>query len=144
MEKLLAIFRDLKESRTTEKVNRLLREHGIDEKFIFNEDTYPRLKFTITKDEIDHLIQGRVLTHNYCIASNPRLDTLGKLLYALAWKIGDILKIKHIIEGISSEPDHQADDAIIFNQFGRHLSGKPNEPIIDQHAHAAFYQRPIP
>jgi hypothetical protein len=61
-----------------------------------------------------------------------------KLLYALAWKNGDLRKVKHIVAGILSSEDDAANKAIVFNQFGIYLSGKRNEPIIDQHVLRAF------
>lgn len=138
MEKLLSIFRDLKESRTTKAVDNFLTYHEIDKKFHLNADTYPKIAFNITKQEIDQLKQSKLLTQKFLIADTSRLDTFGKLLYALAWKNGDLIKIKHIFTGILSEPEEQAERAIVFNQFGRHLSDKSNEPIIDRHVLRAF------
>jgi hypothetical protein len=63
-------------------------------------------------------------------------DPLSKLLYAMAWKNGDLKKIKHIIKGVLNEEDPT--EALVFQQFGRYLKLDSKEPIIDQHVIRAF------
>jgi hypothetical protein len=65
------------------------------------------------------------------------LPPLTKLLYAVLWKNGDLAKVKHVVKGILDKRD-ESDNSIIFYQFGRHLSEKKSEPIVDQHVLRAF------
>lgn len=107
--------------------------------------TYPKVDFAITPGEIELLIKRGVLDENYEFVNdemNNITDPLTKILYATIWKNGDLKKIKHIIKGVteSSGTDKRElpDDAIVFYQFGKYLSGKSGEPIIDQHVLRAF------
>ena len=71
-----------------------------------------------------------------------------KLLYSIIWKNGDLLKVKHIIQGILESEIENVDnndkefvekqDSLVFYQFGKYLTKKNNEPIIDQHVVRAF------
>src|SRR5690606_32497026 len=65
-------------------------------------------------------------------------DPLAKLLYSVLWKNGDLLKVKHIIEGIVSEEIDDKENGLVFYQFGKYLAKMPGEPIIDQHVLRAF------
>jgi hypothetical protein len=138
MEKLIAVFDALMKSKTTDKVNKLLSEHGIDRRFYFSDDTYPKLDFKITPKEIAELKQRKILNEKNNIIDVSAFTAMERLLYALAWKNGDLKKIRHIVGGILSTENEPTDKAIVFNQFGVYLSGKSNEPIIDQHVLRAF------
>lgn len=138
MEKLLAVFDDLLVCTTTIQVDNLLLKHGIDEQYHISEAKYPKLQFKITPEEIRALVAANALSSDYKINNSGVSSPMEKLLYALIWKQGDVAKIKHIISGIMSTSDDGIEDAIVFTQFGRHLSGKQHEPIIDQHVLRAF------
>jgi hypothetical protein len=108
-------------------------------------ETYPKLNFTITPSDISLLVSKGFLNADYEIVSNIMnqvTDPFTKFLYACLWKNGDLKKIKHIVKGVSgtSEIFDSAlpDEAIVFHQFGRHLSGRTGEPIIDQHVLRSF------
>lgn len=71
-------------------------------------------------------------------------DPLTKLLYAMVWKQGDLIKFKHIINGIRfTEEDITQENAEIFFQFGKSLANPQKEPIVDKNileAYKAFYE----
>ena len=65
-------------------------------------------------------------------------NPLEKLLYAIVWKNGDLLKLRHVIHGIvDSDVGRKGKNGVVFYQFGKHLS-KLGKPIIDQHVLRAF------
>jgi hypothetical protein len=138
MTKLLAVFSSLLQSTTTAQVDKLLSDHQIDKKFHFSPDKYPQLLFKISQEEIIELKKKGSLDNSNTVGDVSGFTPMEKLLYALAWKNGDLQKIKHIVAGIMAAPDDSFDEAIVFRQFGKHLSGRQNEPIIDQHVLRAF------
>jgi hypothetical protein len=108
-----------------------------------NREKYPALKLSISTAEIDALKQEGVLTEanefNEKLSAG-KMTALEKLLYATAWKQGDLPKIVHIVEGIhavGSTVTRGDGDSQVFHQFGRHLADR-NEPIIDQHVLRGF------
>lgn len=138
MEKIVAVFNDLLECTTIVEVNGLLNDHKIDQKFHFPEKTYQKLEFTITPEDISLLKEKKILGDDNNIHDISAFSPAEKLLYALIWKNGDLLKMKHIVSGILADDEADVEEAIVFNQFGRYLSGRKNEPIIDQHVLRAF------
>ena len=60
-----------------------------------------------------------------------------KLLYAILWKNGDLLKIPHLVNGLKGKANH-ATSAITFYHFGKFLAHPDENPIIDQHVLRAF------
>jgi hypothetical protein len=107
-------------------------------------ENYPEMKFNLTVEEIQELKSSGLLQENNTFSaalSAATLDPVAKLLYAIAWKNGDLQKVKHIVAGVLNckEADtHDREDGIVFYQFGRYLSKTPGEPIIDQHVLRAF------
>lgn len=102
---------------------------------------YPKINFTISKVEIEKLIESKILKEKEDgFEWNFHTGTMNaevKLLYALAWKNGDLIKLHHIIRGI------QGDESVkkkgeVFHQFGKHLANRKIEPIVDQHVIRAF------
>jgi len=138
MEKFLAVFFDLLQCKTTTQVDELLNKHKIDKQYHFSEKKYPKLHFKITQDEIMALVSTGKISSDYKNINTEDFSPMEKLLYALIWKQGDINKIEHITRGIMSSSDEDVNDAIVFNQFGRHLSGDREEPIVDQHVLRAY------
>ncbi len=105
------------------------------------DDKYPKIGFQITANDIKDLEQQNILRGvDFKELNQEGLKTpLEKLLYAVLWKQGDLVKLKHIIEGIKSteKSDFDKKEALVFFQFGKFL-GSENEPIIDQHVLRAF------
>lgn len=93
-----------------------------DSKFI--NEKYPRIHFSIRASEIKQLQERSVLNHDLTIhpeAISNSNDVLTRLLYAIAWKNGDLNKLKHVVRGIL-EGDSQGDtptSAFVFYQFVR-------------------------
>ena len=111
-----------------------------------NSQDYPQIAFSLTNEEIEGLKSRGILgldDDGYLSFKNniseKIVDPLTKLLYVLAWKNGDLKKIKHIVKGVL-EADKGNDDqkeALVFYQFGKYLT-KNGQPIIDQHVIRAF------
>lgn len=127
------IFQQIENANTIEVLTGILnnKEFG---KNKLNIEKYPRIEFNIQPDEV------RMLLTNGKIDQKKISDPLTKLLYAMAWKQGDLNKIKHIINGILHTEDNtkSQENALVFYQFGKHLTKSNGEPIIDQHVLRAF------
>jgi hypothetical protein len=98
-------------------------------------NTFPQINFQFTKDDVKVL-------ENYFENDEFKIkDPLSKLLYSLAWKNGDLGKIKRIYEGVVAElnnSDEKVNQALVFHQFGKHLANPVGQPIIDQHVIRAY------
>ena len=138
MEIVTRTFEKLLTSKTIEEVERILDDLKIDNKNRMDDQVYPRLKFKITKDEIEELKIKGLITVDNLLTDISDADTLTKLLYSISWKNGDLKKVKHIIEGIISGQQDEKENGLVFYQFGKYLTKKPGEPIIDQHVLRAF------
>lgn len=103
---------------------------------------YPELQMQLTTEDIRSL-KDKVLDRHLRPHADPSacLETpLEKLLYALAWKNGDLQKVGHIVKGASEAGQSiqmNNGPAQVFRQFGRHLADR-SEPIVDQHVLRAF------
>ena len=136
------VFNMITNAKCIEDLELIMNE--FDSKNIMSDKKYPQIKFKIAKDEIKTLNNSNLLSDDVMIlltnAENNQFNTLLKLLYSLAWKNGDLPKIKHIIKGILENENEAIDkeEGLVFYQFGKYLSNKHNEPIIDQHVLRAF------
>ena len=122
-----------------ENIN-LIKELIYDERIKKNwmsTDNYPKITFKITPQDINNLKNEGKLTDDL---PSKLDDPLSKILYALAWKNGDLPKIKHILRGINDaySDDKPNEEAVVFHQFGKYLTKRSGEPIIDQHVIRAF------
>jgi hypothetical protein len=138
MEKVTQTFEKLLIARTIVEVERILDDLKIDKKYRMDEEVYPPLKFKITKQEIEELKESGVIAADNLLTDISNADALTRLLYSVSWKNGDLKKVKHIIEGILSGPLDEKENGLVFYQFGKYLTKKPGEPIIDQHVLRAF------
>ncbi|WP_346068425.1 hypothetical protein [Sphingobacterium siyangense] len=105
--------------------------------------SYPKIEFDISKEEIQSLLDKKILDDNLNFATDittKLTDPLSKLLYATSWKNGDLKKVKHIIKGIvdSENENSDQDDALVFYQFGKYLTKVVGQPIIDQQVIRAY------
>ena len=138
MEIIRRTFEKLLKSKTVDEVEKILDDLEIDKKNRMDDNSYPRLKFKITKEEINGLKENGIITADNLLTDISNADTLTKLLYAVSWKNGDLKKVKHIIEGIISGQEDDKENGLVFYQFGKYLTKKSGEPIIDQHVLRAF------
>ena len=138
MEIITRTFEKLLTSKTIDEVERILDDLKVDMKYRMDDKVYPRLKFKITKQEIEELKEKGIITADNLLADLSDADPLTKLLYSVSWKNGDLKKVKHIIEGIVSGKQDEKENGLVFYQFGKYLTKKPGEPIIDQHVLRAF------
>ncbi|MBX2956293.1 MAG: hypothetical protein KF846_09060 [Cyclobacteriaceae bacterium] len=138
MEIISRTFEKLLTSKSVDEVERILDDLKIDKKYQMDDNVYPRLKFKITKQEIEDLKEKGLIKSDNSLADISSADTLTKLLYSVSWKNGDLKKVRHIVEGIISEQADEKENGLVFYQFGKYLTKKPGEPIIDQHVLRAF------
>jgi len=137
------IFDLIKKARTISHLEIIPDKLEIPGKNRMNIDLYPKIEFAISPDEIRKLMDDKILDNDHKFVpeiTSKLADPLTKLLYAIAWKNGDLKKLKHIIKGIvdSEDKNSEQDDALVFYQFGKYLTKVSGEPIIDQHVIRAF------
>ena len=138
MEIIRYTFDKLSKATSINDVTSILTDLQVDKKFQMDDKMYPPINFRITKNEIEGLLKEELLTEEYFVKDVSNQNALTKLLYSMAWKNGDLKKIRHIIEGIISENNYEKESALVFYQFGKYLTKEPGEPIIDQHVLRAF------
>lgn len=136
------VFTEICASKSISDLEKILDKRGVENKYRIKTNDYPRIEFKITIEEIQNIenetfIIDNIFNHDK-IAQND--NTIVKLLYAMAWKNGDLKKIRHIIQGIKDvdETSSEKNDGLVFYQFGQYLTKKKGEPIIDQHVLRAF------
>ncbi|WP_187264469.1 hypothetical protein [Pontibacter beigongshangensis] len=135
------IFTKIEQANSIEQINNIVSETAELWKNRMDEISYPKIVYNITRSEIEELKKNNIITEDGKLSeeiSSGELDPLTKLLYAIVWKNGDLKKVKHIIQGITSEQDDNKDDGLVFYQFGKYLTKTIGEPIIDQHVIRAF------
>jgi hypothetical protein len=135
MDKVKDVFAKLTEANSIKEVKSLFLGF---EKFMMNDDVYPQIQFKIEKKDIEDLMSKGIITEQKLLSKSFEGDALSKLLYAVLWKNGDLSKLKHIIDGILEESEVNRDNGLVFYQFGKYLTKKEGEPIIDQHVLRAF------
>lgn len=137
------VFDKINESKTISDLDKIADSLNILSKNRMNTNDYPKIEFEINPKEIDNLVKDGIIDKdfNFIQTGIAQLqDPLSKLLYATAWKNGDLKKIKHIIIGIKEgeEVNNEKNDGLIFHQFGKYLTKIKGQPIIDQHVLRAF------
>lgn len=137
------IFALIKKAKTISDIETIPDKLKIPQKNRMDIVSYPEIKYSITQEEIQSLIDNQTIDENLNFSldlSEKLIDPLTKLLYATAWKNGDLKKIKHIIKGVKEAKNERSDqnDALVFYQFGKYLTKMEGQPIIDQHVIRAF------
>ena len=133
-------FKRIKNSKSISEIDEILTWASIS-KNLMSDKSYPKIEFKIEKWEIEELKSKSILKKDNSISPDVwrmPMDALTKLLYALSWKNGDLTKISHIVEGIISGESRERKTGLVFYQFGKYLTKKPGEPIVDQHVLRAF------
>lgn len=137
-----AIFKEISASKSVSDLEKILDKRDLENKYRIKIDDYPKIEFSITNEEIQRLEDETFISNNLFNHSKIKENdnTIAKLLYAMAWKNGDLKKIKHIIQGIKDieESTSEKNDGLVFYQFGKYLTKQKGEPIIDQHVLRAF------
>lgn len=130
-------FHLLLKAETVENVDRIPNQLGIPEKYRM-EFRYPDLAIGVSKREVKKLMAEGILNSNYQLTKIKNdADPVTRLLYALLWKTGDLVKLKPVIAGILDD-ENRKETGLVYRQFGRFLSEDIAEPIIDQHIIRAF------
>lgn len=136
------VFDEIKKKKTCKELEEMINSNETLNNRRLSIDKYPPIKFSITPEEIETLRKDKIIEKGELSkkTSSKIEGTLAKLLYAMAWKNGDLPKLKHIIKGIldSEEDSDEQEAALVFYQFGKHLANSNEEPIIDQHVLRAF------
>lgn len=134
------IFSKIESANSFEELEQIEIDESI-AKFKMDLEKYPPLKLVINEKDIDKLIETGIIDKSSLSfiddVDSKIEDPLAKLLYAILWKQGDLLKISHVLKGIRRN-GNDSKSGVVFHQFGRHLSNPENEPIIDQHVIRAF------
>ena len=91
---IFAMILEAKDIKGLEKIEKIddIKNYKIDLK------KYPELKFSINKGDINELTSKNII-NSQDFQDNLKTP-LEKLLYAMAWKNGDLLKLMHILKGI--------------------------------------------
>ncbi len=137
------LFERITTSDSIVDIEKISIDLSIPTKNLMDPKKYPKINFGISKDEIEFLVNQQTLNADFSISievSNNLSDPFAKLLYAMAWKNGDLEKMKHIVKGImeSNLPVFDQEHALVFYQFGKYLTKSTGHPIIDQHVIRAF------
>ncbi|GAA4061665.1 hypothetical protein GCM10022389_02640 [Flavobacterium cheonanense] len=136
------VFKEICASKSISGLEKILDKRRVENKYRIKIDDYPKIEFNITIEEIQKLEEESFICKN--IFNHNKIgeteNTIVKLLYAMAWKNGDLKKIRHIIQGIKNvgESSSEKNDGLVFYQFGKYLTKKEGQPIIDQHVLRAF------
>lgn len=119
----------------------MLTNHPTLNNWQMDRSKYPELQLELTAKDISSLMADKLDEDLRLHADlSARLETpLEKLLYALAWKNGDLQKVAHIIKGAADARPTALTNGPgqVFRQFGRHLADR-SESIVDQHVLRAF------
>ena len=130
------IFEEILNAKTKKRLKeienfKILKKYKVDLK------KYPEIIFNLQKEDVNELLKGDTI--NSKDFQNKLKTPLEKLFYAMAWKNGDLSKLKHIMDGINDcKFDMERKSAFVFYQFGRYLTKTTGEPIVDQHVLRAF------
>lgn len=136
------VFQQIAQCNSTKEVDAILDQcaNGIITSKRVNVEWFPRITFDLSKEDIRGMQNGGILTDEGVFAPDwldHVHDPVARLLYAMAWKNGDLPKIKHIVQGVLADDGEVPSQAFVFHQFGRHLADKA-QPIVDQHVLRAF------
>jgi len=135
-----SLFDKIQKSKITDDLVKIANDYNIN----LENTKYPRLEIDISESEIKELIDTGIITLNkdddLLSFNQDELSPIAKLLFALAWKKGDLQKLKLIIQGIKDvkKPKEDIEKGVVFYCFGNHLGNKTKYPIIDQHVIRAF------
>jgi hypothetical protein len=133
-----SLFAALEECNSLDSVNAFVASSNLSEQIKTFQTKYPLFDFSLTKSDINHLININVLNDDHTLNStNFPSDPLCKLLAAVLWKNGDIKKVQHIVDGILEDSKDRSEYSLIFKQYGASLANE-SEPIVDQHVLRAF------
>lgn len=136
------VFQQIAQCNSTKEVDAILDQcaNGIIASKRVNVEWFPRITFDLSKEDVQGMQNGGILTDEGVFAPDwldHVHDPVARLLYAMAWKNGDLPKIKHIVQGVLADDGEVPSQAFVFHQFGRHLADKA-QPIVDQHVLRAF------
>jgi len=135
------VFKEIESKKTCEELVTIIDNSVTLSKYKLPTDKYPPIKFSVTLEEKEQL--KKLFDKDGKFSENIYYESegvLSKLLYAMAWKNGDLPKLKHIVNGVlhSGKDSIEQETGLVFYQFGKHLINPSIEPIVDQHVLRAF------
>ncbi len=128
LEKVKGFITHIKTAKSIEDWQALLRNEHI-ALFKKSDQTYPPIAGLFKNEDLKDKLAK--------IEINNLSTVTEKILYAVLWKNGDLLKVAHVINGLNLERS-TSPTAITFHQFGQFLAAPDENPIIDQHVIRAF------
>lgn len=141
------VFDLIKKAKTIKDIESVYKHEKLSPKILnknqMDDNSYPKIQFSIDQNDIQVLKATNILDSDLNFKkdiTSKLTDPLAKILYATAWKNGDLKKVKHIIKGVL-DSDKQVSDqnqVLVFYQFGKYLTKTNGQPIIDQHVIRAF------
>lgn len=139
---VIKTFTEILNAHDVRALEKVLTSDPMLNKWQMDRNKYPELQLQLTADDISTLVDDKLDKDLRLHADlSACLETpLEKLLYALAWKNGDLQKVVHIIKGAIEAGQSTSltnGPGQVFKQFGRHLADR-SESIVDQHVLRAF------
>lgn len=137
------IFNSIEQALSIQDLENILNSNELLVKNKMDVNSYPKIEFSITENEIQELLVNGYLNSDLTFSntiSSKITDPLTKLLYSIVWKKKDLKKEKQIIKGILGvkELNKKMNSSLVFYQFGKYLTKLQGQPIIDQHVIRAF------
>lgn len=139
---VLSIFEKIEKANYANEILNIFDDFQIIKKDKIDPIKYPRIKFSVSKNDINDLKKkGRLNDEFEFIFNEKYLEEQSvefKIMYSILWKNGDLGKENTIIRGILNE-SQEKESALVFKHFGKYLEDKDkNIPIIDMHTIRAF------
>lgn len=102
-------------------------------------NSYPELPFEITNSDLKQI--KRLCKFPSAVDPAHSWTSWEKIFYAILWKDGKLESIKRIIEGVEAALEDTKElptSAVVYHYFGRHLTNRLQEPLLDQHSVRAY------
>jgi hypothetical protein len=102
-------------------------------------NSYPPLLFEITNRDLEQI--KKLCKFPDAVDPAHPWTSWEKIFYAILWKDGKLESIKRIIEGVEAALKNITElpsSAVVYHYFGRHLTNRLKEPLLDQHSVRAY------
>jgi hypothetical protein len=102
-------------------------------------NSYPQIPFEITNGDLEQIKE----LYGFPSDVDPAHSWTSweKIFWAILWKDGKLESIKRIIEGAEAALKNTSklpSSAVVYYYFGRHLTNRLKEPLVDQHVIRAY------
>ena len=138
------LFKLLVEARNQRSKGRLLpfaKQVASDQSDILHRhlNSYPEIPFEITNGDLEQI--KRLYKFPSAVDLDHSWTSWEKIFYGILWKDGKLESIKRIIEGAEGalkNTNELPSSAVVYYYFGRHLTNRLKEPLVDQHVVRAY------